>query len=80
MKTKTQKSLIKLGQALEKNPNLIAQSSKPIKPRNYLALNPLLQKGGLHDKDDVALARKKQRRQTRQDLRKTNWLKGVELD
>lgn len=74
MKSKTQKSLIKLGEQLENNPNLVAQSIKPIKPRNYLALNPLLQKGGLHDKDDVVLARKKQRRQTRQDLRKTDWL------
>ncbi|WP_019518644.1 hypothetical protein [Faucicola boevrei] len=73
MKSKTQKSLIKLGKQLAKNPNLIAQSQKPIKPRNYLALNPLLQKGGLHDKDDVVLARKKQRRQCKQDLRRTDW-------
>lgn len=76
---KTQKSLIKLGEQLEKNPNLIAQSIKPIKPRNYLALNPLLQKGGLHDKDDVALARKKQRRQCKQDLRKTDWLNQSDI-
>jgi hypothetical protein len=45
-----------------------------VKPRNYLALNPLLQKGGLHEKDDVEIARKKQRRQTKQNLRKTDWL------
>lgn len=77
---KTQKSLIKLGEQLEKNPNLITQSIKPIKLKNYLALNPLLQKGGLHDKDDVALARKKQRRQTRQDLRRTDWLGGQRQD
>lgn len=76
---KTQKSLIKLGEKLTNNPHLIAQSIKPIKPRNYLALNPLLQKGGLHDKDDVAIARKKQRRKCKQELKKTDWLGGSEL-
>lgn len=79
MKIKTQKALIKLGEQLENNPNLINQSIKPIKLKNYLALNPLLQKGGLHDKDDVSLARKKQRRQTRQDLRKTDWLNHSDI-
>ncbi|MBW4009389.1 hypothetical protein HG532_05040 [Moraxella osloensis] len=62
----------KLGEQLEKNPS-IAQSNLAVKPRNYLALNPLLQKGGLHEKDDVEIARKKQRRQTKQDLRKQVW-------
>lgn len=75
MKPKNQKQLIKMGEALEKNP-LIAQSNLPVKPRNYLALNPLLQKGGLHEKDDVVIARKKQRRQTKQNLRKTDWING----
>ncbi len=70
---KTQKQLIKLGEQLEKNP-IVSQSNVPIKPRNYLALNPLLQKGGLHEKDDVEIARKKQRRQTKQNLRKKDWL------
>lgn len=74
MKPKNQKQLIKLGEQLEKNP-LIAQSNTPVKPRNYLALNPLLQKGGLHEKDDGDIVRKKQRRQTKQDLRKQIWLK-----
>lgn len=74
-----QRKLIKLGEQLAKNPKLIAQSQKPIKPKNYLALNPLLQKGGLHDKDNVKLARKKQRRQSRQDLKKTNWLSQDEI-
>lgn len=75
---KNQKQLIKLGEQLEKN-TLPAQANfpikPPIKPRNYLALNLLLQKGGLHEKDDVDIARKKQRRQTKQDLRKQIWLK-----
>lgn len=71
---KNQKQLIKLGEQLEKNP-IVGQSNLPVKPRNYLALNPLLQmqKGGLHEKDDVVIARKKQRRQTKQNLRKTDW-------
>ena len=51
---KNQKQLIKLGEQLEKNPS-IAQSNLAVKPRNYLALNPLLQKGGLHEKDDVEI-------------------------
>ena len=70
---KNQRELIKLGEQLEKNP-IVSQSVNPVKPRNYLALNPLLQKGGLHEKDDVDIARKKQRRQTKQDLRKKDWL------
>ena len=45
-----------------------------VKPRNYLALNPLLKKGGIHEKDDVSLARKKRRRETKQHLRQTDWL------
>ncbi|MDO4442037.1 MAG: hypothetical protein Q4B81_07620 [Moraxella sp.] len=73
MKTKTQESLIKLGEQLAKNLNLIARSNKSIKPRNYLVLNPLLQKGGLHEKDDIVLVRKRQRRQCRQELRRTDW-------
>lgn len=77
MKPKNQQHLIKLGEQLEKNP-AIAQSNLPVKPRNYLALNPLLQKGGLHEKDDVDIARKKQRRQTKQSLRKKDWLSNNE--
>ncbi len=72
---KNQKQLIKLGERLEKNPS-IAQSNLAVKPRNYLALNPLLQKGGLHEKDAVEIARKKQRRQTKQDLQKQVWRQG----
>lgn len=70
---KTQKHLTKLGEKLAKNPIAI-QANLPIKPRNYLALNPLMQKGGLHEKDNVAITYKRQRRQTKQTLRKTDWL------
>lgn len=75
MKTKTQKSLIKLGEKLAKNPNMIAKPGKLNKPRNHLALNPLMRKGGLHGKDDVAMARKRQRRQSQQELRRVDWLR-----
>lgn len=45
-----------------------------IKPRNYLALNPLLKKGGIHEKEDIDIVRKKRRRETKQQLRKSDWL------
>jgi len=45
-----------------------------VKPRNYLALDPLLRKGGLHEKEDIDIVRKKRRRETKQQLRKTDWL------
>ncbi|MGP5513927.1 hypothetical protein [Psychrobacter alimentarius] len=45
-----------------------------VKPRNYLALNPLLKKGGIHEKEDIDIVRKKRRRETKQQLRKTDWL------
>lgn len=45
-----------------------------VKPRNYLALNPLLKKGGIHEKEDIDIVRKKRRRETKQQLRQTDWL------
>lgn len=45
-----------------------------MKTRNYLALNPLLKKGGIHEKEDIDIVRKKRRRETKQQLRKTDWL------
>lgn len=45
-----------------------------VKPRNYLALNLLLKKGGIHEKEDIDIMRKKRRRETKQQLRKTDWL------
>lgn len=73
---KNQRQLIKLGEQLAKNPTLgIAGSA--VKPRNQLACNPLLQKGGVHAQDDVRQLRKKARRQTKQQLRKTDWTRQV---
>ena len=48
------------------------QSLGTVKPRNYLALDPLLRKGGIHEKEDIV--RKKRRRETKQQLRRTDWL------
>lgn len=45
-----------------------------VKPRNYLALDPLLRKGGIHEKEDIDLVRKKRRRETKQQLRQRDWL------
>lgn len=45
-----------------------------VKPRNYLALDPLLRKGGIHEKEDIDIVRKKRRRETNQQLRQTDWL------
>ncbi len=45
-----------------------------VKPRNYLALDPLLRKGGIHEKEDIDIVRKKRRRETKQQLRQTDWL------
>jgi len=57
-------------QSTTTNQNLLGA----IKPRNYLALNPLLKKGGVHEKEDIDIVRKKRRRETKQQLRKTDWL------
>lgn len=55
-------------------------SKNALKPRNYLALNPLMQKGGLHESDDVKIARKRARRSCKQNLRKTDWLADLNDD
>ena len=52
--------------------NLKALST--VKPRNYLALDPLLRKGGIHEEDNIDSARKKLRRETKQQLRQKDWL------
>ena len=54
--------------------NSSQQTLGAVKPRNYLALDPLLRKGGIHEKEDVDIIRKKRRRETKQRLRKTDWL------
>ncbi len=53
------------------------QAKNTVKPRNYLALNPLMQKGGIHESDDVAIARKRARRSCKQNLRQTDWLEEL---
>ena len=55
----------------------LSSSLGAVKPRNYLALNPLLKKGGIHEKEDVTIARKKRRRETKQNLRQTDWLSEI---
>ena len=55
----------------------VSVSMGAVKPRNYLALNPLLRKGGVHEKDDVKIVRKKRRRETKQQLRQTDWLSDL---
>jgi len=52
----------------------VQHSLSTVKPRNYLALDPLLRKGGIHEKEDIDIVRKKRRRETKQQLRKTDWL------
>lgn len=52
----------------------LSSSLGAVKPRNYLALNPLLKKGGIHEKEDVEIVRKKRRRETKKKLRQTDWL------
>ena len=52
----------------------VQHSLGAVKPRNYLALDPLLRKGGIHEKEDIDLVRKKRRRETKQELRQTDWL------
>ena len=49
-------------------------SLPPIKPRNPLANDPLLKKGGVHAKDDVRLQHKKQRHAQKRNLRQVDWL------
>ena len=54
--------------------NASQQTLGAVKPRNYLALDPLLRKGGIHEKEDINIVRKKRRRETKQRLRQTDWL------
>lgn len=41
--------------------------------RNHLALHPLLHKSGVHHKQDVDVARMRERRATKQRLKKNLW-------
>ncbi len=44
-----------------------------VKPRNHVALHPLMQKSGVHQKQDVDVARMRERRTTKQHLQKNLW-------
>ena len=74
----TLKKAKKIEQTLERQNNLDSTSSQQtlgaVKPRNYLVLDPLLRKGGIHEKEDIDIVRKKRRRETKQQLRQTDWL------
>ncbi|MES1963927.1 hypothetical protein M0N77_01105 [Psychrobacter sp. AH5] len=63
-----------LAQQNNANNTATQQTLGAIKPRNYLALDPLLRKGGIHEKEDIDIVRKKRRRETKQRLRQTDWL------
>ena len=52
----------------------VQHSLGTVKARNYLALDLLLKKGGIHEKEDIDIVRKKRRRETKQQLRQTDWL------
>lgn len=43
------------------------------KQRNHIALHPLLHKSGVHQKQDVDVARMRERRATKQQLRQYQW-------
>ena len=66
------KETLKKAKQIERQ--LEQQTLGAVKPRNYLALDPLLRKGGIHEKEDIDIVRKKRRRETKQQLRKTDWL------
>lgn len=74
----TLKKAKQIERELEKHSDLNDNSSQQtlgaVKPRNYLALDPLLRKGGIHEKEDIDIVRKKRRRETKQQLRQTDWL------
>jgi hypothetical protein len=48
-----------------------------LQARNLVALNPLLHKSGVHEKDNVDIARQRERRGAKKTLKNTAWF---ELD
>ncbi len=74
----TLKKAKQIERVLEQQNNADNSSSQQalgaVKPRNYLALDPLLRKGGIHEKEDIDIVRKKRRRENKQQLRQTDWL------
>lgn len=55
----------------------LKKSSLKLKPRNPVAANPLLTKGGVHKEDNVKAVHKNSRRQTKQKLRKKDWFSDL---
>lgn len=47
-----------------------------IKVRNPIALSPLLHKGGIHETEKPKAVHRRERKTSKQQLRKTNWLNG----
>ncbi|MFB2537683.1 MULTISPECIES: hypothetical protein [unclassified Acinetobacter] len=45
-----------------------------IKVRNHVALSPLLKKGGVFATEQPKAVHRRQRQQSKQQLRKTDWL------
>lgn len=45
-----------------------------IKVRNHVALSPLLKKGGVFETEKPKAVHRRERKQTKQQLRKTVWL------
>ena len=73
------KQTLKKAQQIERqlerqNVTGVQHSLGTVKARNYLALDPLLKKGGIHEKEDIDIVRKIRRRETKQQLRQTDWL------
>lgn len=73
------KQTLKKAQQIERqlerqNVTGVQHSLGTVKARNYLVLDPLLKKGGIHEKADIDIVRKKRRRETKQQLRQTDWL------
>lgn len=49
-------------------------AKQSLKPRNYVAINPLMKKGGLHQSDNKKVTTKRGRRSCKKSLRQTDWL------
>lgn len=49
-------------------------SQRVPKPRNFVAINPLMKKGGVHQVDNKHTAQKRDRYACKQNLRKTDWM------
>lgn len=45
----------------------------PLRERNLEVLNPLMKKGGVHDRDNHRVKRKKERRDSKTKLRQGDW-------